>query len=79
MSERLRPSIFAQWQGRRLPVQWPRQRPAPEPGDIVRLDVDGRPLWRSFRVVGRHDRLAAGGDPARVAIDLDVEPVPDVG
>jgi len=71
-----RPLIYAWWDGRDLPVSWPPHRPEPEPGVIVRLNVDGGRLWRSFRVVGRHDQHAAGGI-TRVAINLEVEPAPD--
>src|SRR3954466_3262255 len=63
--------ICAHWEGREYPVRWPEQRPEPGPGDVVRLDIDGRRLWRSFRVVGRRDRLASDGGRAHpVAIDL---------
>ena len=68
--------ICAHWEGREYPVRWPAHRPEPGPGDVVRLGIDGSRLWRSFRVVGRRDRLASdGGRAYRVAIDLDVEPL----
>jgi len=75
VSERPEVPIFAQWQGREFPVRWPWFRPEPEPGDVVRLNVDGGPEWRSFRVVARRDRRAGDDDTRRVAIDVDVEPV----
>ena len=68
--------IYAHWERHEYLVRWPVHRPEPEPGDVVRLDIDGGLLWRSFRVVGRRDRLATDGGPSvRVAIDLDVEPL----
>jgi len=68
--------IYAHWEGHEYLVRWPVHRPEPGPGDVVRLDIDGCLLWRSFRVVGRCDRLANDDGPsARVAIDLDVEPL----
>ena len=76
MSARFRLPIYAHWAGRTYPVRWPEHRPEPGPGDVVRLDIDGSRLWRSFRVVGRCDRLASdGGRAYRVGIDLDVEPL----
>jgi hypothetical protein len=76
MDEAPRPMIYAHWAGRAYPVRWPAHRAEPRPGDVVRLDVYGSTLWRSFRVVGRRDWLAGdvvGAYP--VAIDLDVEPI----
>ena len=73
-SSEARPPIYARWGRREFWVSWPRHRPDPLPGDIVRLDVDGGPVWRSFRVVSRRDRTATDGlAHPRVAIDLDVE------
>lgn len=76
MRERPVPPIYAHWRGRLFSVNWPEHRPDPEPGDVVRLDVDGSTLWRSFRVVGRRDQtIGDGAHSVQVAIDLDVEPI----
>ena len=79
VSEEPRPPIYARWEGREFPVRWSPYRPEPGPGDIVRLDVDGGRLWRSFRVVARFDRPSTTGGSSRMAIDLDVVPAPDAG
>jgi hypothetical protein len=72
--------IYAHWDGYELVVERRLGQGEPEVGDMLRIEIEEgcSTQRRPFRVIGKRDRLddsAGANGSARVAVDLDVEPV----